>query len=254
MKIKLISDLHLEGRYGYWMKPQAWLNTENVDVLVLAGDIHVGIHNVSIFIKHCLDLGFKRIVYIPGNHELYREEDDIAEFTKRFVNNFKEYPNVHNLSTGPVKIDDVTFFGDTLWTCFDYNPMAELAAMQGINDFRVIKGFTIKKCIEMYETQSAFIKYNYENIPGKKVIVTHFLPAKQCVHPKWGGSVSLLNSYFANDLGEWIESISDTTWLFGHTHDCRDIMIGETRLISNPMGYGRYDSDENFNPHLLIEV
>jgi predicted phosphodiesterase len=61
MKIRILSDLHLEFRH--WTPPEA-----DADVIVLAGDIHVGIHGVE-WARRSFPLN--PVVYVPGNHEFY---------------------------------------------------------------------------------------------------------------------------------------------------------------------------------------
>jgi hypothetical protein len=86
------------------------------------------------------------------------------------------------------------------------------------------------------------------------VVVTHFLPARECIAPRWRGA-NLLNDYFANNLGEYISTMSDATWLFGHTHDATDIVLGDTRVVANPHGYYNAMNDGvGFDPFKTIEV
>jgi hypothetical protein len=103
-----------------------------------------------------------------------------------------------------------------------------------INDYRRIKGLEYQV---LYKKHLSFIKQAYEAIPGKKIIVTHFLPAQACISPRFRND-GLINYYFANSLDKWIDSLSDVPyWFFGHTHDQVDTIIGTTRLIANPTGY-----------------
>ena len=76
---------------------------------------------------------------------------------------------------------------------------------------------------------------------------THFLPARECISPRFREDHTGLNDYFANNLGDWIFDLKDTTWMFGHTHDHVDLMIGDTRVVCNPRGYDGYEGQaENF--------
>jgi hypothetical protein len=49
-------------------------------------------------------------------------------------------------------------------------------------------------------------------------------------------------------------------WAFGHTHRTCDRIIGSTRVVSNPKGYGPYTprqrdwENRKFNPQLTIEI
>ena len=49
--------------------------------------------------------------------------------------------------------------------------------------------------------------------------------------------------------------MSDTTWLFGHTHNATDIMLGDTRVVANPHGYyGATNDGAGFDPFKTIEI
>ena len=259
MKIKLLSDLHLEGRHGYRSSkfPMSWAVYNGEDVLVLAGDIAVGHDAVVDAIDYFLAQGYPHIIYVMGNHECYHHSMDERAKLKRTLASMTK---VHMLDCNEViKIDDVSFFGGTLWTNFADDFWAKSAAARGINDFRVIDDWTVNKAVAEYERQIQYIRWAYESTPGKKVIVTHFMPAQECVAERYrskNGVDVLINKYFANDLGGWIETLSNTTFLFGHTHDSMDFFLGETRLVSNPLGYAREEIPEfaKFNPNKVIEV
>ena len=251
MKIRLLSDLHTEFRLPYKTQPFAEYRGE--DVLVLAGDIASGSTNTMDVIKFFLDQGFPEIVYVPGNHEYYGTGFD--EFNAKMENKCFAYDNVHFLNPGTVEIDDVLFIGGTLWTNFGDNPFSQSAAKRGINDFRMIRDFDVNRCAQTYYQHFDFIKDQYEHRYGKKVVVvTHFLPARECIAPRFRGP-DLINDYFANDLGDYIANMSDTTWLFGHTHDATDIVLGDTRVVANPHGYYTALNDGiGFDPFKTIEV
>lgn len=253
MKILLLSDLHTE----FWKIPDSEKRHELItrfmpeaDVAVLAGDIAMGRTNVTkilnLYAKY-----YEAVVYVPGNHEYYGGlalTDFDSVFESRLPN------NVYMLNPGTVMLGSVTFIGAALWTNFGEDIASEMAAKKYITDFRRIKDISIQQVKDAFYQHSGYIKHMYEETPGKKVIVTHFLPALECISPQYqdrDGTTSLLNRYFANDLGPWIEMLEDTTWLFGHTHDAVDVTIGTTRLIANPLGY---PNERNiFNP-LVLEV
>ena len=251
MKIRLLSDLHTEFRLPYKTHPMSEYLGE--DVLVLAGDIASGSTNTVNVIRHFKDLGFPHIVYVPGNHEYYGTDFD--DFNHKMMQKCAQLDGVHFLNPGSVEIDGVLFVGATLWTNFGDNPLSQSAAKRGINDFRVIKGFDVNRCAQTYYQHLDHIKYKYENRGDRKVVVvSHFLPARECIAPRFRGG-NLLNDYFANDLGDYIATMSSTTWLFGHTHDATDIVLGGTRVVANPHGYYSAMNDGvGFDPHKTIVV
>lgn len=251
MKIQLLSDLHTEfwARAGLNQKEHLQTFITEADVLVLAGDIAAGRRNtvevLEFFSKH-----YPHVIYVMGNHEEYGSRYGAYKEAKEFAD--KLPANVHFLNPGSVRIDDTTFIGAPLWTNFGNDPLAEHAAGYGISDFRRVGGLKPYMYAQEYEKQISFIRGAYVANKGKKVIVTHFLPAMECTDPKYRNE-GILNKYFANNLGGYISNLSDTTWMFGHTHDSVDMSIGDTRLLCNPYGYAKSALNPNFNAHYVYE-
>lgn len=255
MKIKLLSDLHLEGRTGYYKTQQPWAKYSQEDVLVLAGDIAVGATAVAQALDYFKQQGFEQIVYVPGNHEYYHHSRDEHGSIKLAARDL----DVHFLDANEIiKIQDVSFFGGTLWTNFGNDPIAQNTASRYISDFTYIKDWDTNKCAKEFTRQVDFIKTAIRQTEGKKCVVTHFLPAMQCVSERFKSDnvEFLLNKYFANNLDHYLETVSDVTWLFGHTHDAMDMYRGDTRLVSNPLGYPRENIPDfaRFNPNKVIEI
>lgn len=251
MKIRLLSDLHTEFRLPYKTHPMSEYRGE--DVLVLAGDIASGSSNTIDVIRHFKDQGFPEIIYVPGNHEYYGTSFD--DFNHKMEAKCAQIDGVHFLNPGTVEIDDVLFVGGTLWTNFGDNPLSQSAARRGINDFRQIRDFDVNRCVLEYYKHFEYIKNQYEHrYDNKVVVVTHFLPARECIAPRFRGP-DLINDYFANNLGDYIANMSDTTWLFGHTHDATDITLGDTRVVANPHGYYNALNDGvGFDAYKTIEI
>lgn len=243
MKIQLLSDLHFEFRD----LPATAFKTD-AEVLVLAGDVTCGRVKLERKLTEFAQ-EYKNIVYVPGNHEYYGYTMDELKAPLDVPN------NVFVLNPGTVIINNVAFIGATLWTNFQGDDDAKNAAKYGINDFRVIKHFTTEDCIERNTNETQYIKHWLRDFDPtmKRVVVTHFLPAMRCVHPRWvAGPSSMLNKYFANGLDGYIETLDNTTWFFGHTHDKISTVIGKTELYSNPRGYPSEYND--FDPRFTITV
>jgi len=227
MKIRLISDVHHE-----FYEDLNLYSNKGEDVLVVAGDLDVGYLKVWSALKRFAD-HVAHVVYVPGNHEYYN--NSIAEFDD-YIQRFSQGTNIHFLNPGKFAVDGVTFIGACLWTNFGNDDAARMYCARNITDFRVIRGFNTQVCAQLYQTHVGYIKNQYEEVSGTKVVVTHFLPDRACISPRYRGE-STINKYFASELGSWIQELDDTTWLFGHTHDAVDITIGSTRVVANPYGY-----------------
>lgn len=259
MKIRLLSDLHTEFRLPYKTQPLA--NYKGEDVLVLAGDIASGSTNTMEVLKFFKAQGYKHVIYVPGNHEYYGTS--IYDFDEKMRNKTANLEGIHFLNPGQVEIDGVLFIGATLWTNFHNDFFAMKAASRAISDFSYIKGFSPEMpkfstddAVKLFNKHFDYIKDAYENRGNRKVVVvTHFLPAVECISPRFQNPADLLNDYFANDLGGYISEMSDTTWLFGHTHDSVDKVLGDTRVVANPHGYWTALNDGiGFDPYKTIEV
>lgn len=250
MKIRLLSDLHTEFRLPY--KTHKLSEYRGEDVVVLAGDIASGSTNTYEVLKHFSEI-FPRVIYVAGNHEYYGTS--FNDFNNKLQDKCLKLDNVHFLRRNAINIKDVWFIGATLWTNFNKSPISEQVSRRMIADFRYIKDWQTSDAIEQYYLDREYIKMAYNAFPGKKIIITHFLPAQECVSPRFRGDPTGVNDYFANNLGNWIHDLEDTTWMFGHTHDTVDTYIGKTRLVANPHGYyNSMDEGKDFDPHKIIEV
>jgi predicted phosphodiesterase len=251
MKIRILSDLHLE--FQQWRPPKA-----DADIVVLAGDIDVGVGGVAWARR---SFPSTPIVYVPGNHEFYGShmQDLMGELHrqgKRF--------GVDLLDGCDVLIGGVRFLGATLWTDFALRgrdpgsiERAMADAYAGMNDFRLIRyaeGRTFHpadaKAIHMAQVRWLRAKLAEEFV-GITVVVTHHLPHRQSIHPKYSGSP--LNPSFASDLGSLVGS-PVTLWIHGHTHESFDYVVDGTRVVCNPRGYFPMELNTAFNPVLTVDV
>jgi len=254
MKIQLLSDIHVE----FWREDQVERLEALIrpaDVLVAAGDINVGrtntIQTLKILARHYAD-----VLYCPGNHEYYgglelNGFDIYHEFAGKLPS------NVHMLNPGSVEIGNVQFHGAALWTDFGNDPQVEQMYQKFITDYRRIPDGTAYNIKGINKHHAGYFKMAYEHRDRtkKQVFFSHFGPAYEAISPRWkdvDAASSLLNKYFYNDMGGWIESLDDAIWLFGHTHDAVDVMIGQVRCLARPVGYPG-EQRESYEP-LVIEV
>lgn len=240
MKIISYSDLHLE--FGYNFRPP---KDSDADVMILAGDI--------ITFRNFKPLGWmlqewhKPVLYVAGNHEYYtcRPMDAGALAFKEWL--AAHHPNVRFLQDESVTINDVHFFGGTMWT--DFNGMdrgAMTYAEQGMNDYSQImlpNGQFLKPAdtVAYHMSFTDDLKRWFENgLSGKRVVITHHAPAIN-PHTQHGES-PYMPAYNSLDMLPIIEAYQPALWVYGHTHECDDQMIGNTRIISNQRGYPMFGS------------
>lgn len=247
MKLAICSDLHLEiGKISL-------SNTENADVLILAGDIIV--EQQYDFNKNYresekyytffneISERFPNVIYIFGNHEYYY--GNLQHSVNNLKDVLKSFSNIHILNNENLIIDDVKFIGSTLWTSLNNSsPVTNFYVQSSMNDYRHIRNGEYKLLAsDTVEENRKSFNYICENINHEKVVViTHHAPSYQLVNDRHGSNSELKHAYYNNYDQFIIDNPQIKAWIFGHTHDKHDITIGETRVLSNPRGYVGYDN------------
>jgi len=254
MKVRLMSDLHLDFRYMHYR----WLGE---DVLVLAGDIGEGISGVT-WLEEELQSTIKEnrpkhVIYVAGNHEFYG--GDIQEVLANLKSACGS-AGFYFLENSNLAVDGVNFVGATLWT--DYNLYqneyrAKLVAQSMMNDFRQItfegRKLSPDDIQQIHQGSVASIIKNCSEGTRRglrNVVITHHLPTEKATSSKYWGSS--LNPAFASDL-EWIIQDQDIVyWLCGHSHTRKTEKVYDTTVEVNPRGYP--GELTYFVPDLILEV
>jgi len=235
MKIITYSDLHLE--FGTELLPPA---DSDADVMILAGDIITFGDYAPL--DRFIAAWKKPVLFVAGNHEYYTRTPMLHE-ALRFKSWLSEqHPNVTFLQDESVTLDDVHFFGGTMWTDFsDGNAKAMLEARAQMNDYRQIRQsddlmLTPEHTVELHKTfADKLAAWFAESLSGTRVVITHHAPV---VNPntKYGSSL-LMPAFNSLDMIEVIDTHQPALWVYGHTHECDDHSRGNTRIISNQLGY-----------------
>lgn len=246
MKLRILSDIHLE----FGMLEVTELPDEKDTVLVLAGDIGVGMGALPFITEMCER--FKHVLYVLGNHEFYHHYVHLIRDNWMVVSS--TMPNLTVLDDAAVTIDDTLFLGGTLWTdVHNGDWFAKQKLKQGMNDFRVIKGFGVEQSITAHnETASFFNNVLKHNDTRNTVVVTHHLPHEVCIMPPFAGN-PLNPGFVCTDL-DYLFDYDIDLWIYGHTHLPTDIEYNGTRLVCNPRGYVGYENTLQYNDTLEIEL
>jgi len=293
MKIKLVSDLHLE--FSDIMIP----NDANYDLLILSGDILVAqdMHdfpeeNVRTaamlemlgsrqlkaqrfrdFFKRC-SFQFPHVIYVAGNHEFYHGKffasiDHLREECAKYPNvyfleNDTKIIQDRNHETG--EVSDIVFMGATLWTdCNKHDPFTLHALADMMNDFKIIRndqsGYRSLKPADIADRHRKTLQYFKTVMDGypqeqKFVVVGHHTPSHMSCHPMYAHDY-IMNGGYHSDLSDFIiDHPQIKLWTHGHTHHPFDYVLGSTRVVCNPRGYESdgYTEDTGWNPNIVLEV
>ena len=255
MKIHLISDLHCDFSKYHNELPEC-------DVVVIAGDVA---EDSWYLIDICNYNPTHKIIFVPGNHDFYGGN------IEKKLNNLREIQtnickNLFVLQNESITIDDVEFFGSTLWSGLEsygkhYTDKLKEWYHRSIADSRYITNWSADTMLQEHNVCTKNLTEFLSNDNSmKKVVITHFAPSLKSVHESYSGSVPF-NSYWCNNFSDDFISKADI-WLHGHVHNSFDYTVNQfegarqCRVVCNPRGYCDEYTDENkmFDPELIIEI
>lgn len=244
MKVLVLSDLHIE--FEPYLMPSV-----DVDLVVLAGDIHKGIRGVQ-WANGAFTVP---TLYVPGNHEYYQGHIDYTLEKMRAAAD--SHVHVHVLDRDSFVFQGVRFLGATSWT--DYTASGDLSAAMSVarnsmTDFRLIRADARYRKLRpddlvvrnhlAREWLSTQLDIPHE---GRTVVISHHCPVPEVAGDHDEGHLS------ASYTNNW-QTLLDKAdfWFFGHTHFAIDLILGRCRLVSNPKGYP--DEITGFDPRKIIEI
>ena len=248
MKILVLSDLHIEFE-------DYQVNFSGVDVVVLAGDIHVKEYGYRWALENIKNIP---VVYVLGNHEYY------GKAYPRLVEKLKEESagsNIHILEKDVVHIDGVNFLGCTLWSDFELlgDPrIAGFECQQVMTDFKKIRlspKFSKLRSIDVaaiHRQSLSWLRYELEKLNNQvNVVVTHHAPSRKSVLEHY--KEDIISSAYASNLESVIEKHNPKYWIHGHLHNSSNYTVGKTQVVCNPRGYSG-ERNADFDDNFIIEV
>ena len=247
MKLHILNDLHIEFED---FEPPA----TDADVVVLAGDIGVGVDGLR-----WAEIKFpdRPVIYVPGNHEFYHHDIALIDELKA-----QAPDHIHVLDNDQVIINGVRFLGSVLWTDFALfgeadKYVAMQQARQRMPDFSIIRNngrrFTPEDAIRQHTTSRDWLATMLADpFSGKTVVVTHHAPSSQSVHPRYAHD--LLTPAFASNLETLMDGGRTALWIHGHMHESYDYEIYGSRVICNPRGYAPQALNPAFRPDFVVEI
>lgn len=256
-KLLVLSDLHLEHRSP--KHPFVRGNDEHADVVILAGDIHVGVLGLEWARRTFPN---KEIVYVAGNHEFFGQRwDTLIESMREAAQTF----GIHFLENDEATVKGIRFLGTTMWTDFKFfgsesQAEAMAAAEESKSDYwaislneadqRIRAGHTL----ERHLVADAWLRERLETgTPESTVVVTHHYPCRRSTAPRFREDI------LTATCGAHMDTLFGKmgTWIHGHTHTSFDYVQHGTRVVCNPRGHlTNSDNAENpsFDPSKLITV
>jgi len=251
-KLQYASDLHLEFPANKEFLKQHPLQPVG-DVLVLAGDIvpFAVMDKHQDFFSYVAD-NFETVYWLPGNHEYYHF--DVAK--RSGVLNEKIRSNVFLVNNTSVLHGNAKLIFSTLWSKISEGNQWQIE--KSLNDFHQIKnnGFRLsaEKYNDLHAESLAFLENEIDETTEEKIAVfTHHCPTFMNYPAQYKGDI--LNEAFAVELFDFIESSNINYWFYGHHHsNTPEFSIGNTKLITNQLGYVQRNEHLKFETNKYFEL
>lgn len=260
-KVQVVADLHADHWRATGFDPLADAPLEDLDALILAGDIaNKGVTQWPIVLEALSKrMDPARIWLIPGNHDYYGgridREDKLAEAAGRY--------GAHLAQKSELIFGQTRFLCCTLWTNMrlggqDVGSNMRRAELR-MNDYRTIRiegeGYrrlhplaTIKLHTDHRMWLEAELAKPFE---GETVVVTHHAPASEALPEKEWEDVPFC---YASDLSGMIARYQPDLWCHGHTHHPTDVSVGVTRVLNCSVGYPQSQPKAPNLDHTVISV
>lgn len=257
MRLQIASDLHLEFPQNERFMKLNPLKAEG-DILLLAGDI-VPLRDMERyrdFFDRIAD-NYNQTYWVPGNHEYYNL--DIADRSGTFQESIRS--NITLLNNSTIEQENVRLHFTSLWS--NISEPSALNIVRGLMDFHLIKYKGGRLSVELYNRMHsesvAFLRNTFDDDRGvrkadkKNIIISHHVPTFRNYPAQYIDSP--LNEAFATDLDLLIEASGADYWLYGHHHTATsDFLIGNTRLMTNQLGYVSRNEHTAFDTGKVISL
>ena len=258
MKIRYLSDIHLE----HLEFPPSELPSIGEDLVVLAGDIHVGLWGVKWAMDAIKD---RPVVYVFGNHECYQYTfPSLIDQAKVFAAG----SNVHVLEMDSFDVCGVRVLGCSYWTDFAALGQERVGeslhlAQKLMNDYRLIvipDENNILRLLVPDDTRSynqvchRWLQSSISSSDRPVLVVTHHAPTLATRNPHFLDDTEPSNSAFHNHHDHLIKA-PVVAWIHGHHHWTVEKMVNGIPVVSNQPGYpGEYVPNFSWEKALDVAV
>lgn len=199
--------------------------------LILAGDIgdpdDIYLHRVLSYVQPL----YKRIIYVPGNHEFNVREPHSKKTPAATLDWFQrleaKWDNFHLFYRRTEVYDGVRIVGATAWSTSStdtFAPQTQFISQEGRKD-------------------REFLEQTIARATEPTCIITHYAPSFRLLDPAWANSPVKLN--YAQDL-EMLCRPPVKIWICGHVHQAHALKIpyesamygsGHISVLCHPYGY-----------------
>lgn len=236
MRVFAVSDIHVD--YEENLKWILSLNDRSYadDILILAGDVTDKMPLLEqVFVS--LEKSFKAVLFVPGNHELWVQEDDYDCSLRKFeaiaqlCKSCGVYADVFELA-------DISFVPLYSWYDFSFGE-PDRHLKRAWRDFRACSWPEYLR--ESADVSEYFLKLNIPKLATRNKTVisfSHFLPRidvmpagipekRRNVYPVLGSEA----------LGVQVKQLNPMIHVYGHSHVNQAIELDNIQYVNNAFAY-----------------
>jgi len=236
MRVFAVSDVHVDYSPNLQWVEQLSTSDYQHDVLILAGDVS---DSLPLLIRcfQALTRRFKKVLFTPGNHELWVLRDRPGMTSLEKLQAVRCAAVACGVSLQPYRCDGVAVVPLASW--YDYSfglPGEEL--QQIWMDFRACRW---PDDVDAHQLTLSFLAGNdLRRMPEDKTIISfsHFLPRIDLVPVYVPESVRRLFPVFGTErLDLQIRELGSSVHVYGHSHLNRSVHLGGVRYVNSALGY-----------------
>jgi predicted phosphodiesterase len=252
MRILAISDLHTDFRENQLLLKQIPAVAYQHDSLIAAGDISGNLDTLSSTLA-LLRSKFKKVFYVPGNHELWVRREMCTSVEKFF--SVLALCETVGVQTSPEKVEGVWIVPLFSWydSQFDEDNSGDAKALGGWADF-----YLCKWPVGIGQVCEFFLKMNEPHLrsyDGPVISFSHFLPRRELLPPterlRFKGLPKVAG---CTALDAQIRQLQSCVHVFGHSHISCDRVIDGVRYIQNPLRYPRERMGAEFPVKVIVDT
>jgi predicted phosphodiesterase len=236
MRIFALSDLHADFEVNrQWIASLSTVEYRD-DVLILAGDVCDSIQLLE-FCMSALASRFAKVLYVPGNHELWVFRD---EHPGTSLEKFQQVSRVIEdcgASMQPFHCNGLSIVPLLGW--YDYSfgePSSEV--LEAWMDYRACRW---PDHLSLYEVTEHFLRLNHGALTVTNDVVisfSHFLPRLDIMPNYVSGMTRMLYPVLGSSrLEAQIRQIKPAIHVYGHSHLNRMRTLDGVLYVNNAFGY-----------------
>ena len=235
MRIFAISDLHIDYEQNkLWLFSLSEYDYKK-DILIIAGDITDKLDLLAKSFKYLAGV-FHKILYIPGNHELWVSRSNISSSLEKYEHICK-CADDHGISRDVCHLNEISIVPLLGWYDFSFGEPGE-KIKKAWNDFYACKW---PEDFDLTDVTNYFVEQNIQslNTKNKKIIsFSHFLPTIDVMPTTIPSKFSYIYPVLgSNLLGEQLKILKPDLHIYGHSHVNRNITLDGINYINNAYGY-----------------